>query len=93
MHNLTLALGIAAFLSGLVSLVVGVFPPAFVFLCWGVLIVAGVVFERIRYKPIVAVAPQGHWVKTAERFIDQQSGVPVTVYMDPQSGERMYVSE
>ncbi|HEY5336797.1 MAG TPA: hypothetical protein VIJ85_01220 [Rhizomicrobium sp.] len=93
LHSLTLALGVIALVGGLVSLAIGIFPPAFVFLSWGILIVAGTVFERYRYKPIAAAAPHGRWVKTTERFIDEQTGKPVTVYLDPESGERQYVNE
>jgi hypothetical protein len=35
----------------------------------------------------------GGWVKTAERFIDPDTGQPVDVFYNPASGERQYVSQ
>ena len=32
-------------------------------------------------------------VRTDERFIDETTGKPVTVYVDPVTGERSYVQE
>jgi hypothetical protein len=92
-HSFTIAIGAIAFLCGLIALVVTHFPPGFVFLFWGGVLVAAVVFERFRYKPLALRAPQGNWVKTPERFIDDETGKPVTVYLDPQTGERSYVAD
>ena len=55
-------------------------------------ILAATLFERFRYKPIADRPPPG-WQATGERFIDPESGKPVTVYYDPKSGDRQYVSE
>jgi hypothetical protein len=92
-HSLTIGIGIAAFICGIATLALTHFPPAFLFLFWGALIIAGVVFERYRYKPINAAAPQGNWVCTAERFFDDETGSPVTVWVDPRTGERKYVAD
>jgi len=92
-HSLTLAIGILAFLCGVLALVLIHFPAAFVFLFWGVVIVVGVVFERYRYKPLDASAPAGNWQRTTERFIDDATGAPVTVWIDPATGERKYVRD
>jgi hypothetical protein len=32
------------------------------------------------------------WVETTERFIDDETGEPVTVYVQSATGERKYVS-
>lgn len=85
--------GAIAFVIGLIVLIAGVFPPGFIFAFWGALLVLGTVHERVRYKPIEAMAPASNWVRTEERFIDDQTGQPVTVYMDPESGERKYVHD
>lgn len=93
LHSLTLALGAICLIAGLATLAVGGFPPAFVFLCWGVLIVVGVVFERFRYKRLARAMPGPGWEKTSERFVDDETGKPVTVYIQPATGERTYVEE
>jgi hypothetical protein len=92
-HSLTIGIGIVAFVCGIATLVLTNFPLAFMLLFWGAIIVAGVIFERYRYKPIGAAAPQGNWVRTAERFFDDETGSPVTVWLDPETGERKYVRD
>jgi uncharacterized membrane protein HdeD (DUF308 family) len=92
-HSLTLAIGAVAFLCGLLTLALTSFPAAFVFLFWGAIIIAGTVFERYRYKPIEAAAPTGNWQRTTERFVDDETGKPVTVWLDPATGERKYVAD
>jgi hypothetical protein len=79
---------LAAF--GAVALFKGWFPPAFVFVFWGVLIVFGTLYERSRYKAIDQGAPGPGWTATPEKFIDEDSGATVTVYVDA-AGERRYV--
>jgi len=69
------------------------FPPMFVFLFWGVVLVLGIVFERFRYKPIEQSKPGPGWERTTERFVDEDSGKTVTVYIQPATGERAYVRE
>jgi uncharacterized membrane protein HdeD (DUF308 family) len=93
LRNFILALGGFAFVGGLIALFAGTFSPAFVLVFWGVLLIVGTVYERVRYKPVEAVAPTGNWVRTEERFIDDETGQPVTVYMDPETGERKYVRD
>ena len=93
MHSLTLAIGAIAFLCGVLALAFTTFPAAFVFLFWGAIIIAGTVFERYRYKRIETKAPAGNWQRTTERFIDDETGLPVTVWLDPVTGERKYVQD
>jgi hypothetical protein len=93
LHRLTIVLGAVVLLGGLAGLVFGHFSPGWIFVAEGAFVVAAVMFERYRYKPILPRAPQGHWVRTSERFIDEGTGKPVTVYLDPQTGERQYVDE
>jgi hypothetical protein len=85
--------GAAAMLGGGAALVYGLFPPAFVILFWGALLAGGIVFERVVYKKIVAHSPGPGWVRTPERFVDETSGKPVTVFVEPATGERAYVEE
>jgi hypothetical protein len=57
----------------------------------GVALVAGILFERGRYKPAEATRPDADWVATDERFVDPASGETVTVFYRPSTGERRYV--
>ena len=57
------------------------------------LLLAGTVFERVRYKRLQPSAPGGRFVRTPERFRDEATGADVTVYADPATGERAYVRE
>ena len=63
---------------------------------WPTLIVAGtlvsgIVFERARYGAAQRKPVGGEWRETAERFIDDPSGKPVSVWFNPASGQRKYV--
>ncbi|MGN6514279.1 MAG: hypothetical protein ACTHLR_00380 [Rhizomicrobium sp.] len=93
MHSLTIAIGLAALACGLLALAVMHLAPAFVLLFWGAVIVAGTVFERVRYKALETGAPAGNWQRTSERFIDDATGKLVTVWIDPATGERKYVQD
>ncbi len=88
-----IAVGVLCLLGGLVALVTGVCPPAFVFITWGVVIVLGTVFERVIYKRVLASRPGAGWERTTERFIDDRTGKPITVYIEPKTGERAYIQE
>lgn len=66
-------------------------PPGWVFALWGALIVLSLVYEKVRYKPLETGAPGPGWTKTGERFIDDTTGEPVTVWQEPATGERKYV--
>jgi hypothetical protein len=93
LRSFVFGLGVLTLICGLVAIYVGGASPGFVILIWGVLIVGGVVFERVRYKPLERTAPAGDWVRTTERFIDDATGAPVTVWLDPKTGERKYVKD
>jgi len=93
LRTAVIAIGIAGFLAGLVALAMHAFPPAAIFGFWGALVVIGTIYERYRYKPLEEGRPGGNWVETSERFIDDETGKAVTVYVDPASGERKYVTE
>jgi len=59
----------------------------------GAVLVLGTLFERVIYKPNAKGAPGPGWVKTSERFVDDQTGKPVTVYIKPETGERVYMED
>lgn len=91
LRSAVIGLGIFLLGCGALALVSRGYPSAFACLIWGGLIVAGVVFERVYYKPLEHAAPPGNWVRTSERFIDEETREPVTVWLDPETGERKYV--
>ena len=62
-------------------------------LFWGGLIVIGTLYERFRYKPLEDHKPGPGWEATSERFIDDETGKPVTVFIERRTGERKYVSD
>jgi hypothetical protein len=59
----------------------------------GVVLCGGVIFERAAYKPLETRAPADRFQRTPERFIDPETGAPVTVFVDPATGERKYVKD
>lgn len=93
MRAVVLGIGFAGFLAGLVALAMHAFPPAAIFGFWGALVVIGTIYERYRYKSPEAGRPGPGWIVTSERFIDDETGKAVTVYLDPRTGERKYVTE
>ena len=56
-------------------------------------ITVGTLLERVIYKPLLSGSPGPGWVKTAERFVDPDTGQPVDVFYNPATGERQYVSQ
>lgn len=73
----------------------------------GAVLIAAVILERTRYRSLHAEhsgdlhgpgggetnRPDGRFRPTEERFLDPTTGVPLRVWVDPQSGERRYVPE
>ena len=73
----------------------------------GALLVAAVVLERTRYRSLSAeqtghgpgpgggetARPEARFRPTDERFVDPTTGVPIRVYIDPDTGDRRYVPE
>jgi len=58
------------------------------------LLFVGVAFERVHYRGSASVASPGKdWRATNERFLDEATGRPVTVWFNPTTGERRYVDE
>lgn len=78
---------------GLVAVAVGAFPAAIFPLVAGALILLGTLYERVHYKPIASSPPAPGWIKSEERFVDEKTGRTVTVYVEPKTGERAYVSD
>ena len=93
LRGVLIAIAVISILCGLVALATGAFPPAAIFATWGILLVAGTVFERVIYKKTQVQPPGAGWVRTTERFIDDSTGKPITVYVEPATGERQYIEE
>ncbi len=81
----TLAL-VAALAAGWQAGVV-LWPPTL----FSALVVVAVVFENWRYSRPAAGHPGPGWERTAERFIDPETGRMLTVWFNPATGERRYV--
>ena len=61
-------------------------------LIFGVLMAVTAVLEPIYGR--AGARPLDHrWKATGERFVDPETGKLVTVWFDPQSGERRYVED
>jgi hypothetical protein len=54
-------------------------------------LLAGILFERRRYGASQAKPLEGGWRETSERFVDDASGRPVTIWYNDVTGERRYV--
>jgi hypothetical protein len=92
LRNAVLAFGAALLIGGGVALWLHT-PPGLVLVVEGVLIVGGLVFERSRYKRLIDAAPGPDWERTTERFVDDETGKLVTVFVKPATGERVYVKD
>jgi hypothetical protein len=53
------------------------------------LFVTGTLFERFHYRG--SDETDGDWQPTAEKFLDERTGLPVTVWFNPKTGARRYV--
>ena len=56
------------------------------------LFVAGTLFERFNYRGAETPLDRD-WQSTPEKFIDEESGRPVTVWFNPKTGARRYVED
>ncbi|HKD22934.1 MAG TPA: hypothetical protein VKB71_13045 [Rhizomicrobium sp.] len=83
---LVIILGIAAILSGIVA-------RSLVFVFWGAVLIVSLVIERVLYKRLESKRPGPGWERTTERFVDEETGAMVTVYIKPETGERAYVRD
>lgn len=56
------------------------------------LFAAVVLFERRHYKQLQDTVPAPPWERTAERFVDPETGRLVEVWTHPPTGTRRYVA-
>ena len=92
LRRLVAGLGALCSLGGLIALLLG-FPFGIVIMIGGGAVLAGTLYERVQYKPALTAKPGPGWTRTGERFYDEQSGKLLTVYIQPETGERSYVEE
>ena len=89
LRSATLAIGAVELVCGVAALFAHT-PPGWVLIFWGAVIVISIVYERFRYKPVEGAAPGPGWTRTPERFIDDETGEPVTVWTNA-TGDRKYI--
>jgi hypothetical protein len=102
LRNVVLALGLAWLAVGLwVTLVDAAGWPMLIF---PAILVAGIVFERVNYRgnastPLdnyrgnASTPLDANWRPTNERFLDEATGRPITVWFNAATGERRYVDD
>ena len=87
-----IALGIIAVLAGIGLLATAHWTGISMLIAGGLLLI-GTLYERVHYKKPVAHAPGPGWQRTSERFIDDETGRAITVWVEPKTGERAYVED
>ena len=95
LRNIVFALGATMVVAGVGGILSRFYVPAIVLIVWGAMMAFAIVYERYSaaYRKIVAKAPTGkHWIQTAERFVDKNTGRRIVVYYQTISGERAYVA-
>lgn len=92
LRSLLIVFAVLSLAGAAIALAAGAVPSALMLAAWGVILLVGTIYERVRYKPVLETKPKSA-VRTDERFVDETTGKPVTVYVDPVTGERSYVQE
>lgn len=91
LRNVVLALGLAWLAVGLrLTLADAAGWPMLIF---PAIIVAGIVFERVNYRGNASDTTDPNWQPTNERFLDEATGRPITVWFNAATGERRYVDD
>ena len=91
LRSVLLALGVALLLAAAACALFGFYPVIPHLLVGGLLLTAGIAYERWRYTSARTGAPDPHWQATGERFIDPETQALVEVWYDPRRGERHYL--
>lgn len=93
LRNVLMLISLVMLGGGIVCLLFHIPAPAYTLIIWGAILLAALVYERFRYKPLELKLPGPGWERTSERFVDAESGKTVTVFLEPKTGERRYVEE
>ena len=88
-----ITIGVLVAVLGVAALASGIIPESLVVICWGTFLIVAIVIERVRYKALASKSPGPGWQRTTERFVDEETGRTVTVYVQPETGERAYVKD
>ena len=89
LRTFILVIAMLLFTGALIGVVVD--PAVWPTLIAATVVLAGILFERRRYGMAQAKPTGGAWRETSERFVDDASGRPVTVWYNDVTGERRYV--
>jgi hypothetical protein len=93
LRSLVILFGIACVAGAVATAMLGDYPGAWMAGIGGAILLLGTLWERVRYKPLERSQPGPGWIATTERFIDEETGKPVRVWLEPATGERRYVAE
>ena len=91
LRKILVAIGVLLLITAAVFLALGLYPFLPHLLVLGLMLSAGIVWERWQYKRTQTGKPDPSWTTTGERFVDPGSGQLTEVYYDPRNGERHYV--
>lgn len=92
LRRLVLLAGLLMLFLGAALLGLGFEAAAVWLLVAGGTVTAGILFERVIYKPVKDTSPGAGWMKTGESFVDTGTGKTIDVFYEPRSGERQYVA-
>ncbi len=87
-----LAIAIVALVCGVIAVALGAIG-LWALVVWAAILALALAIERFRYKPLQSGKPGPGWERTTERFVDDETGKTVTVWVDPRTGERQYVKD
>ena len=91
LRRVLLVIGVLLLLAAAFCAAIGFYPILPHLLVLGLMLTAGIVWERWQYKRTQTGKPDPNWTSTGERFVDPGSGQLTEVYYDPRNGERHYV--
>lgn len=86
-----IALGLLLLAAAPVAALCGAPGPALWLAGNGLVLSAGIAWERWRYRRPETERPGTGWQRTGERVVDPESGRVTEVWYRPDSGERRYV--
>ena len=93
LRNVLIGFGVLCIACGAAVFFTGAWPGGFAPMIFGALLLLGTLGEQLIYKPVERGRPGPGWVATEERFLDDATGKPIRVWVEPKSGERAYVND
>ena len=92
LHTFVIGIGVLCLAGGAVAALAGA-EGGWGAIAFGAILILGTIYERVQYKPLATSRPGPGWERTSERFVDEQTGKTITVYVRPETGERQYVED